>query len=437
MSFTEKHPLFEAVKIAKAESKKSQPSPLSSILSTSEDLRYLQVEQIVGTSTAPWIDSTINVQLAKSKEIAEENHRRDLASAATTEIFCYTDGSLMDGRAGAGMSLRIWNEIERKFVWLTKYSAMGKGHTVYAAELHGIGIALDSLAELLPELKNIYNFSATHVRICVDNQSAASNACNDTRAPGQELRVQNDRKMKKLRAESILTSIEFVWIPSHVEIEGNEIADKMARKGALLDPLNKNYRFNEHEDGEVKAPLRISISALKAEYQEILMNEWNQEWRYGPTGRALRAIDPNPPSLNTLRIHGSRNRRHNSLLTQLRTDASNLSASLFKRHLIRSSDCLCGERETRQHYFLNCKLHLKPRLILRTTLEIININSLNLSTLLTNPLATHATIEFIQNTGRFIEYHHHLIEKTERKARKEDKKKKQEKEEDEEREQEN
>ena len=250
-------------------------------------------------------------------------------------------------------------------------------------------MALNALLGVLPEL-NDPNFILsskfggfpTHIYICVDNQSAVSNACSTDQSPGQALRIRNHDLLQLLQAEFPSLPIEFLWIPSHLSIEGNERADALAKVGASRKSAKRR----------AGTEIEISVSALKASYQTTLINEWNQEWRRAPTGKALRAIDPNPPSLNVLKLHLSRNRRHNSLFTQLRTDKSNLQSSLYNRKLETTSLCSCGERETRTHFFIFCKLYHGPRQELRKESRSLKIKQLNLSSLLTEPTATHATL---------------------------------------------
>ena len=422
MAYTPSHPLFEITELAK--SNLSSKSPIARILSAA-GLTDIEMESISHSPTPPWSTLPIKITIHESKELATEEHLKllELTSTSNDYMLFYTDGSLMKGMSGAGMVCRIRDSVnagrEDEFLWKESFTAMGAGHTVYAAELTGINIALESLENDI----GIFDPKPTHIYICADNQAAVLNSINTIRSPGQELRTLNRTIVERLLSNHPEIIIEFVWVPAHIGIEGNEKADVLAKLGASIDTTVEDYELNEQIGELVSKAKKVSISSSRAEFRSQLLNRWATLWKKGSTGKSLREIDSKPPSLNTLAIHGNRNRRHNSIITQLRTDSSPLNASLFKRGQLASPLCECGIEETRDHYFLKCKLYFKPRATLRKNLKTMDIKPFNLETFLSNHLAIPSTLEFIQETGRFIKYYHEVIEPAEKKKNKKGKKK--------------
>ncbi|KAL8286929.1 hypothetical protein RQP46_003935 [Phenoliferia psychrophenolica] len=101
-------------------------------------------------------------------------------------------------------------------------------------------------------------------------------------------------------------------------------------------------------------------------------------------------------------MHANLSRRHNSILTQLRTGRSHLRADLFKMGIEPSPLCDCGHIESREHFFLSCPLFAQAR----GRLRIANKNKpLDISSILSNPSLLLATLKFINETERFPNFY--------------------------------
>ena len=55
------------------------------------------------------------------------------------------------------------------------------------------------------------------------------------------------------------------WIPGHKGYEGNEIADKLAKTGAMKKTTNETYN---------KLPFNILVSHLKTHFNETILNRY-------------------------------------------------------------------------------------------------------------------------------------------------------------------
>jgi len=128
-----------------------------------------------------------------------------------------------------------------------------------------------------------------------------------------------------------------VWIPSHVNIRGNDEADNLARQGST--------RVDVHLPREMKEEY-VNIN----EYCQKL---WQEEYNASKTGQAYRTLEP---LVNNKVKFTSTNRSKESVLTRLRLGKCSLKKYLFdiKCHI----DGLCTNcrvPETIEHLLLECK----------------------------------------------------------------------------------
>ena len=120
------------------------------------------------------------------------------------------------------------------------------------------------------------------------------------------------------------------WIPSHIGIKGNEIADQLAKQGSSLP--------------QPQAPVSYETSSriIKTNLQE----EWLNSWAMGTTGRNIYRYMSGPrpkDAVNGLKRH------EQSIIFQLRT--------VHRIKPQQSPACpLCNEpEETVNHLLLDCR----------------------------------------------------------------------------------
>ncbi|XP_035222122.1 ribonuclease HI-like [Stegodyphus dumicola] len=126
----------------------------------------------------------------------------------------YTDGNkLVNDSSGSGIYIRCRDQeikIQRRNPDFC---------SVFRSELIAILEGLNSIM-WLPQLKDIWIFSDSRsaVQHLPDWHNVRDNTCGDI--------------LRKLKQLSLSYQIHFQWIPSHVDVAGNEIADSLARAGA-------------------------------------------------------------------------------------------------------------------------------------------------------------------------------------------------------------
>jgi len=92
-------------------------------------------------------------------------------------------------------------------------------------------------------------------------------------------------------------------------------------------------------------------------------------------------------------------RKHAVWIARLRTGHCHLNEYLHRFNIIDTPECECGaEKETVEHYLLNCVLFDEERHKLR---KRVGIHGMRPSTLLGNNEVARETAEFIEKTGKF------------------------------------
>jgi ribonuclease HI len=132
------------------------------------------------------------------------------------EIVFYTDGSLKDNLAGAGLYQPRDD--------LRDFLSLGTDISVFQAEVVAISMAATKCLER--------DYKNQKILICSDSKAALGALTNWTIESKLVLECRNLLK-------SVCTSNELtlVWVPGHSQIEGNEIADELARKGSSCLPI--------------------------------------------------------------------------------------------------------------------------------------------------------------------------------------------------------
>ena len=128
------------------------------------------------------------------------------------------------------------------------------------------------------------------------------------------------------------------WIPSHVNIPGNEAADKLAKEGANQE--------------QTDSPVTQDTS--KQIIKENIRSEWLKDWEDNNTGRSLYAFLRAPNQKDPINALG---RREQVIIYRLRTQHIQLNAHLNRINPEHPPMCpLCGcQFETVPHFLFECQ----------------------------------------------------------------------------------
>lgn len=149
----------------------------------------------------------------------------------------------------------------------------------------------------------------------------------------------------------LLTNIErkvtLTWIPAHVNLLGNEIADKLAKSALTHNNIDIALKFEARE--------------IYTYVEKYIVKEWQKEWDDNTKTPNLYKSMENKVSREIK--HNENNRKHQVLITRLRLGACGLNGHLFKIgcHVDGSCDTCKNKTETIQHYLMECPQSNVPK----------------------------------------------------------------------------
>jgi len=153
------------------------------------------------------------------------------------------------------------------------------------------------------------------------------------------------QSQKALNDISIWHAVGLFWVPGHAGIQGNEIADGLARGGTAL-------RFLGPEPA-----LEVSRQDLKKRFGRCLANQHGTQWRdLGDTQRQAREFISGP-CLGTRAKFMTFNRIKSKVITGLLMGHNTLKRHLYLLGLLDSPlcrKCEVGE-ETSAHILCDCE----------------------------------------------------------------------------------
>ena len=249
--------------------------------------------------------------------------QRFLAHRHLVDMEVYTDGSKGDSGVGAGFGI-IANRPGNGFSG-RQLNAMA---SVFTAELAAIKLALIML-------KTYDNRSCV---IYSDSRSALQ-AIQRIRSPIKLVREIIELIETLLRQR---VNVSFCWIPSHIGIEGNELADKAAKRAA-----SRGAVYNQE----------IPEADLKACIKRRIKQKWAESWQNISDNRKLREIQP-----TLKRKVPNLNRKDAIKITRLRIGHTRLTHGFLLNGEDKPECIECEEDLTVQHILMECGNHALDRM---------------------------------------------------------------------------
>ena len=336
----------------------------------------LGMEPIFPMYAAPWTPPLPLTTIIPSKEEALEALRIALADDQRRGATWYTDGSLLDERAG-GAAVRVENGKERERVLIP----LGNGQ-VCEGEMEG----------LLWATERVLSGDHDNILCVADSQAALRGITSTAPSSGQFRAIQLDTLIRRALPSCPHLAVLNLWTPAHIGTVGNELADAAAKEATNLEPDPSTF---------------ISLTSTRRLINSQVLSEWDEVWKRSKTGSALRQIDKSPPSLNPIPLYSSSTiaRKTSSIISQLRTGPSHLNAYRFKSGFVPSPACeACGAAyETRAHFLLECSAWEPLRRTLHSAAKEAGLfGPLHVLSLLCEPKLLRAVAAFIEATGRFV-----------------------------------
>ena len=255
--------------------------------------------------------------------VRDFKHFKMNASEPPGVIQVYTDGSLINDRAGCGVFIDFGNRE------LSGLEHLGKCASVFQAEI----LAIDRAADVL------MNSSNQHIVFKSDSQAAIRALTNKT--VKSSLVKECAQKLNKLCSTN---KVELQWIKAHVGLFPNEKADRLAKHGAKFTV-----------DG-CEPWLPVPHKSLEQRLNFLIKSKWQHFWSNHPECRQTKDALPSVWS-GTLKHFYTYTRETAGQAIQFITGHGN-----FKRHQCLRGEtddptcriCLEEDDETPRHLLMDC-----------------------------------------------------------------------------------
>jgi len=146
--------------------------------------------------------------------------------------------------------------------------------------------------------------------------------------------------------QQINSAVTVAWIPAHVGIPGNEIADSLAKEALSNQAIDTALAPDKKE--------------ILDKIDEHVMHKWQEAWTSSREAKHYKKIQPN---VNTKIKLADPNRRKEVFLTRLRLGVCPLNHYTYIQKNHPTGLCsACGVPQTIEHYLMHCrgnKLHDK------------------------------------------------------------------------------
>ena len=331
------------------------------------------METIEAYFRPPWWKPEITTTVTPAtKDEAAKVHQQRLRQIPAEDLIIYTDGSGINGHVGAAIFSPTTVSSEGK------YMGTEDTHIVYAAELTAIQMAVTLFEQKIEEYKNAYIF--------IDSQSTIKAIKHPRCQSGQYIIQEVLDTIDRIHSHKPTHAIHLEWVPAHMNIEGNELADKAAKAAAISATTPVATRMKSAQYASIKA---------------MTNTKWRNEWTTGrENARRLRRISQDPETTTGPKLYGTlQQRKHVVWISRLRTGHCHLNGYLHRFNIIASPMCECGGgKETTDHFLLRCELFDEQRDTLRRR---VGIQGMSINMLLGNNKIIRDTVEYIEKTERF------------------------------------
>ena len=238
------------------------------------------------------------------------------------EICCYTDGSLLNGRAGCGIHTTHLNRV----IYNGNFY-LGTNTTVFQAEVTAIEKSASWLSDNNYQHKTITFF--TDSQACM---AALNNLTKNSKTV--------DKCINALNKLGTYNKIHIKWIKAHVGTPGNECADFLAKKGSTL---------GEGHSRDMSVPL----IKVKRDIEIFYYKRWYQTWHDYQHARQTKIWFQKPDQIKSKKLFGL-NRENLSLMIQFLTGHNKLKRHRnIQNNINDPHSCrLCLEEEESSHHVI-------------------------------------------------------------------------------------
>ena len=291
------------------------------------------------TNTPPWKYPPITTDTFLSTKIDKQKTNNLAAKTITLSYYeqydkffsIYTDASKqIDGTTGLGIYIPLTNTRIKQPLHST--------YSIFEAEMAAIKVALAYInTQYELHYTNTTNSDQKNIIIYSDSLSAILAINNFSNRYLSKQIVDILDEYTKIKAQKI--NLIIAWVPSHVDIKGNEMADELAKAATYLSTVNLQ-------------PLITLQDIYKAIDAEIL-SKWQEIYTKSKAISHYKTIEQ---QVSFYIKFTSRNLDKESTITRLRLGNTYLNKYLFKiqRHPNGNCDYCTNCKETITHFLITC-----------------------------------------------------------------------------------
>jgi ribonuclease HI len=376
------HPLYKPVKASANKYIRRHKAPLHNLMQISK-IDPNKMEKISVAVRNPLDINKIPLRISIASD--KEKSKTEAISAPET-VKVYADGSEIQGKVGAAATLLRPGCAPR----ILHYHLGSKSkHTTSEAELVGLLLGLHLIKT---EKKGNTSFA-----LGTDDKEAIKTLTSDLTQTGQKIATETIKTISQIQRQRNSTrySLTLRWTAGHTGIQGNDAADREAKKAARGTTSDKNLLPHL-----LKRGLTTNSTASRKSLNKTINEKWKTNWRNSPRGIKMRTIDDTTPSSTFLNlISGTKlTRKDSSVLTQICTGHIPLNSYLHKFKLVDSPNCpACGAAaETVHHFLFTCPTHAHARWPLKQKCK----GTLTLKKIMADRKLVGALIGYINATER-------------------------------------
>ena len=145
-------------------------------------------------------------------------------------------------------------------------------------DLHGVLVPLPLGKGVILALSILETHpAAKYALITLDNQAIIQALQHNRSQLAQYLLDYVHAFIQQLKCKCHNIHIHLEWVPGHMDIEGNELADKYAKRAITGDIF-----CTDDLPDLLKKHLLVSIGALKANWKKSIPQRWRKAWLNSP-----------------------------------------------------------------------------------------------------------------------------------------------------------
>jgi ribonuclease HI len=319
------------------------------------------------------------------KEEAEEA-AKDWRERTNT---AYTDGSRLDNKkVGAAVAWARPGGEDEEPEWTGESWHLGNNKEVFDAELYALWKAAQRFNGRQHQNENYTIFT--------DSQAAILRCKNDAFGPGQHLAKLFIQETEALADRGCTTEVR--WVPSHVDVAGNEAADKMAKEAAN----------NSRKPSQKHTPFRTRTTASQTYLKRVATEKKQADTKEWITTRIRERKSYTPPKKSGFRKELKKEKKRLAARFYQLNTGHCLTAPYLKRIKKTDSDlcwwCEDGRSvQTRHHLFTECR-EFRPQIrrLWKSVGDKLNWKhprSKKISDLFSDDRVTKDVLRFLKDTG--------------------------------------